>query len=665
MNLVNDKDLKVEVKKLAARLTDNRARSWFMRVVLHFVTNIDLLLKKPYTAKAVPRSTSYPPDVGGGNYGPSKYYADPKGGWLNPAPEMPPEAKLSRYWGEEPMGGHPESCNQCGGSGQLKTIDHAETGEPYDTPSGAHDTPEEKQTYEECPACHGTGQRSPEKLKSAYLKLPPEQRQAYLEKLPPELQGGVAEALVFHLLDAADANPVNQAPDYDRVKRTYTTALHEPVIQKDIEQSFAPYNFKKAKAKAILGEPPSKKQFDPVPEEEPVPDEADDDARARSDKRKARAALSAKLNAPPEEGKPAKEFFHFDPIQVRRRELFIRLNELVFFLTYQTQLAAHRMDFEPVPEEQRVPGEADDDARARSDRREARAAKKAEAMAAEALLQQLATIKTDDIEHFRSVLQQSYEWNSNVKERPWEYTNDGKAINSYVNADHATITLHRVMYQETALVMSQDTQWETANERTVNKVMTDNNDFGGIYIVKKGKAPYVLVTFAPSQFREGSAKDIKGSGIAEEIAHEIAPLFMQFPPEQIVNVPVIAREVNLPEHARHVMDFEGGWRLVQLIDPFDLLREGCVMAHCIKNESHREHLITGTATFYSLRNPVNKAIATIEIRPPNQVVQTKGYQNSTRFPENVKAMIRTAAAQQGWILRGSQDEQALQAVPPP
>lgn len=483
VNVINVNDIDVELNKLAARLTDARAQKWFKRVVRYFVINIDRLLKEPYVAKAEPRKIHHPHDVGGGEAGGSKYYADPRGGWRV---------------GQEP----------------------------------------EKQ----------------------------------------------------------EKSPLPVREQYDPKKKTYTTALHEPVVQKDIEQSFTPFKPKKAKAKSIIGEPPAKKELQPW------------------------------MTAP---GSEEKEFFHFDPIQVRRRELFGRLSKLINFLNYQAKLAGHRMDIEDP-------------------------AKKAEAEEAEALLQQLLTVKTDDIEAFRDVMKKSYDWNTNVKERPWEFTGDGQEI-----AKINELTLHKVTYPETAVAMSQNTQWKTRDPRQAEQILAQN---GNIYIINKAGQPYVLVNFGgQGQYDRGDAKSAANDyAINQETAHEIAPLFAdreKFPIERLLKVQMLAREINIPDRSQVVMEFPDGWHLSRLTQAFDLAREGVLMNHCVGNDSYQRKLEAGTHEFYSLRDPENRSIVTIEVQRPGTVIQMKGIGNSTTFPSNVRQMLMQAIRQNNWNVQG--DRHAL------
>jgi len=357
LNVINVKDIDNEINKLAARLTDPRAQKWFRRVPRFFLINIDRLLKEPYVAKAEPRSQWA-----------SKYYADPKGGWVKgrtPAPQP---------------------------------------GEPL---------------------------------------------------------------------------PVRE--QYDPEKQTYTTALHEPAVQRDIEQSFAPFKPTKAKAKRLHGEPPTKTELQPW------------------------------MTAP---GAEEKEFHHFDPIQTRRRELFGRLGELINYLNWQTSLVTKAKNPTPELEDE----ENRDDSLG------------ANAEEAEVLLRKLETMKTDDIQGFRDVLKAAGDFSTHVKDKPWLFTKDGQLI-----ARSGPLTMRKVIFPETASMFSKRGQatpthagaasdgngdmpaWCTKSATTANSYLKD----GPLYFVDKNNRPYVLAHFPSAQ-----VYNVHDRPLDNEMAKEIAPLFV-------------------------------------------------------------------------------------------------------------------------------------------
>ena len=383
LNIVNVKDVDNEINKLAARISDPRAKKWFRRVPRFFLINIDLLLKEPYIAQAEPRG------IRG-----SKYYADPRGGWV--------------------AGRQPER------------------------PSG-------------------------------------------------------------------DPLPVRE--QYDPEKRTYTTALHEPAVQKDIDQSFTPFQPAKAKAKNVFGSPPTKKQLQPWMT----------DPAAQT-----------------------KEFYHFDPIQTRRRELFVRLTNLVHHLNYLHSLI------------QKASSGAEMDDRDKANAREA-----------EKLMRRLEGMKTEDVQGFRDILQQSADFVQVAKEKPWLYSKDGAVV-----ARAGNLTLRKVVYPQTAVAMAKrpvDQQkwtdllhlycpahasteckhegvrwpvWCTkaehyANTYLNNPARTTPVTGAALWHIDKNDQPYVLAHFPSHQVYNPYDRPCE-----DDVTREIAPLFLderQFPVHELAS----------------------------------------------------------------------------------------------------------------------------------
>lgn len=388
LNVINVKDIDNEINKLAARLIDPRAQKWFRRVPRFFLINIDRLLKEPYVVKAEPRSQWA-----------SKYYADPRGGWVK---------------GREPKA-NPKA--------------------------------------------------SPEEVLNTQF-------------------GGVRE-------------------QYEPEKQTYTTSLHEPAVQRDIEQSFVPFKPKKAKAKRVHGEPPTKTELEPW------------------------------MTAP---GSSEKEFHHFDPIQTRRRELFGRLSELVNFLNWQSKLIAKAKSPQPALE----PEEENEDTLY------------ANAEEAEKLMRTLETMKTDDIKGFRDVLKMAGNFAGEVKDKPWLFTKDGQLV-----ARSGNLTMRKVIFPETASVFSKRGQPEhTSSGRSAD----GNGDMpawctkavgtaagylrdGPLYFVDKNNRPYVLAHFPSHQ-----VYNVHDRPLDANVVREIAPLFAdtnRFPIAEISRgSEALATEVN-------------------------------------------------------------------------------------------------------------------------
>lgn len=359
LNIVNIQDVDREINKLAARVADPRAQKWFRRVPRFFLINIDRLLKEPYVAKAEPRGIRQ-----------SKYYADPRGGFLK-----------------------------------------------------------------------GPGRE-------------------------PEPQPG---------------SPLPVREQYDPKKQTYTTTLHEPVVQKDIQQSFTPFKPKKAKAKEVFGGPPTKSQLQPW------------------------------MTAP---GAEEKEFVHFDPIQMRRRELYGKFEALVNYLNYQFRLIQR-----PDPEDDKATANAQE---------------------AEKLMRRLETMKTDDIEGFRDVMQDAANFMGIVKDKPWFFTKDGQTV-----ATHNNLVMRKVVYPETAVVFSKrgqptrtsqsdpnnpDLYWPVWCTKTLSYAENYTNQ-GPLYFIDKDDRPYVLAHFPSHQ-----VYNVHDRPLDSNVVKEIAPLFVdekRFPTEEL------------------------------------------------------------------------------------------------------------------------------------
>lgn len=385
LNVLNVKDIDNEINKLAARISDPRAAKWFRRVPRFFLINIDRLLKEPYVVKAEPRTQWS-----------SKYYADPKGGWVK---------------GRAPKPG-----------------------------------------------------ANPSDVLNAHF-------------------GGVREA-------------------YDPENQTYTTSLHEPAVERDIEQSFVPFKPAKAKAKRLHGEPPTKTE---------LPDWS--------------KGPSAK----------GKEFHHFDPIQTRRRELFMRLSGLADYLNWQSALINKAKGLGQKPLE---PEEQDDSLPANAEE-------------AEKLMRTLETMKTDDIAGFRNVLKDAGNFRTAVNEKPWLFTKDGALV-----ARHGSLTMRKVIFPETGSVFSKRGQpvethsgkasdgngympaWCTKAVGTAGSYTKD----GPLYFIDKDNRPYILAHLPSSQVR-----NVHDALISKEQAREIAPLFAdpnRFPMDELQEGnPTLAAEV--------------------------------------------------------------------------------------------------------------------------
>lgn len=232
-----------------------------------------------------------------------------------------------------------------------------------------------------CPECNGTGARG------AKVKAEP-------RKDPTHIKGGGSK----YYADPTGGWRKGQAPiekgmsplpvreQYDPQDRTYTTQLHKPAAERDIEQSFQRFKPAKAKAKRIFGEPPAKTELEPW------------------------------MTAP---GAEEKEIFHFDPIQTRRRELFMRLERLVLYLNWQSHVLTLKDS--------------------------QNAAERARAAEADKLFRIMAQMKADDADGFRFLLQDAEHFSEELKHKPWLFTADGKIV-----AEHGNLTMRKVISKQTA-----------------------------------------------------------------------------------------------------------------------------------------------------------------------------------------------------------------------
>ena len=159
----------------------------------------------------------------------------------------------------------------------------------------------------------------------------------------------------------------------------WRTQFHQPEVQKSIEQTFTPFQPKKAKTKGILWGPPTKKKLAPW------------------------MKTYAPKDAPPAEDEPEalkaeykKGLYHFDPIVVRRRELFSRLYGVVNYFNYRYEQA------------QRINAED--------------ALQKQEAQDAMTFFRRLETMKTADLDGFVEVMQEAEAFMQEVRDNPEKFS---------------------------------------------------------------------------------------------------------------------------------------------------------------------------------------------------------------------------------------------------
>lgn len=239
----------------------------------------------------------------------------------------------------------------------------------------------------------------------------------------------------------------------------YETMLHAPVVQTDIEQSFTPFKPAKAKKTRMHGQPPAASELQP-------------------------------WMVGPEAAQ--KEFHHYDPIQPRKRALWSRMDDLVNYLNWQTKQLRFKQSEDPERRE-----------RARS---------------AEMLFRRLATMKTEDLDGFREIMQKSSEFSEIVRERPWVLSDQGKPLRRL-----GPYTLYRINDPELVKAMGKR-QSENGTVPTWcvkgGNYAKDYSAQGPLFFVDKNDAPWVLIHFAT-----GQARDLENEEITAKEAAAIAPLF--------------------------------------------------------------------------------------------------------------------------------------------
>ena len=314
LNVLNPQDLKREVMRMAAQVSEPRARQWFKRVVAYWLINIDKMAATPYQAQAEPRQL----------HG-SEYNFHPAGKWVGQ--KKPPEAEKSAVPGGE-AALQPEFCTHVSGSGVT------------------------------CPKCAEKGQHQLDLLKQRL-------KQRTVQ----------AESLVAQLLEQEE-DP----------EGAYTSMLHQPDIEKHIGQSFSKFEKPSPAAKWLPGDPPTKKQT-------------------------------------PKWATPEKELHHFDPIQVRRRELFGRLEQVVSYLNWQQHAMTLLRDPQSLMQAKaQAKADGGDEAVQEVEMEQQ------QALAAKELFRSLETMKTEDIEGFRRVMRDSLEFKQDIKDKPWLFAKDAQVV---------------------------------------------------------------------------------------------------------------------------------------------------------------------------------------------------------------------------------------------
>lgn len=256
-----------------------------------------------------------------------------------------------------------------------------------------------------------------------------------------------------------ERNPNDPLPvreEYDPEKQTYTSALHEPAVQRDLEQSFTPFKPAKAKVKRLLGEPPTKKELQPWMT----------DPQAK-----------------------AKEFHHFDPVQTGRRELFTRLTNLIHYLNYNARFVGKKFEDEQ---------------------------DQAATVDAEKLMRRLETMKTDDVNGFRDVLKDSADFHAHVKEKPWFFTKDGLTIAEHGALTMRKVILPETAsaFSKRTTAEGDVAAWCTKSVGTAGGYVKQ----GPLYFIDKDELPYILAHFESGQVRQATTDSTITDEQVREIA---------------------------------------------------------------------------------------------------------------------------------------------------
>jgi hypothetical protein len=406
--------------------------------------------------------------------------------------------------GEKPYAGGSQ-CATCHGSGQLKPGPNRTTIPAQRGEEGAS----------ACKTCGGTGNEK-EKLKR-----------------PPGREGFFVGEWLNWFLEAD--------PGYDPQKRTYTTNLHvQPEIidcpdcdgsgkignrecprcngqgqttqrlAKDIAQSFTRFKPSKAKTKELYGGPPAKNELEPW------------------------------MKDP---GSEEKELYHFDPIQVTRRDLFTRLQVLVNFLNFSSLSLTKPIELTPEELEGLEQEEIDFIVNIRTKQKEA----------ANALFDQLRLMKTDDIAGFRDVLQKAEEFGYNVKHHPEMFTI--KKNNGRVLRRSGDLVLRRCDDWQSALECGRKPAfngiepkgWCLKNEYNCKSYCEE----GPIFYVERAGMAYVGIHPASGQAKDTQNTTVE-KALSSQDAERIAPLLVPYAAE--------LPEDKLRGEARHLADTVGALR---------------------------------------------------------------------------------------------------------
>lgn len=263
---------------------------------------------------------------------------------------------------------------------------------------------------------------------------------------------------------------------------TYTSMLHQPDIEKQMGQSFTRFEKPSKPTGWLPGQPPTKAKT-------------------------------------PAWATPEKELYHFDPIQVRRRELFERLENVVNYLNWQHHLSQQVLD--PAALEQ---AKAQAQAEAGAEGVQEVESMQEQAIKANELFRSLETMKTEDINGFRRIMREAQDFDRMTVEKPWMFTKDAQVV-----ARHGLYKVIKVSSVDTAVMLSKRQSEVKSIPTWCTKTpghATNYLDDGPLYFVDKKNFPYVLMHFESHQ-----CKDLSDREINKDIAKEIAPVIAANPRE--------------------------------------------------------------------------------------------------------------------------------------
>lgn len=107
---------------------------------------------------------------------------------------------------------------------------------------------------------------------------------------------------------------------------------------------------------------------------------------------------------------------------------------------------------------------------------------------------------------------------------------------------------------------------------------------------------------------------------------------------------ILASKLKLDyEGEKTIMEFDNGYRIVQMETPEALDRESVKMGHCIGQGSYDNRQASGSHRYLSLRDASNEPHATLEIEnASNTIIQCQGKENTTPKPSYLKQVVEYA-----------------------